>query len=461
MPLAARVGPGFRAVAAPVLRRFTSPKYAGLLEYGNDVAGAYILRRGLFMPWELPDVLDPDLAREGWRALETRARLEEKESEVAALLDELATLKSSLEISVTKESETRSLLETVQSEHQSSVARESEANARIEALQAEHEARLSLEREEYEAMTTGQREEADRLTREIAALRETISEQSARLESEIEQRTLSLAQVDELQGKLERRAESIRELQDQLSAIMLQRTSRDNEISLLKEKLGAVEEELSEARQAEALAALASATEPPSAAVDSADGPPPVAVTVPLVDEASLAAAIHRSLTAEVAGEEEGTPLDEIVPHPQPALPKKAKKPKKAVEPAPPAANPSPHEKKSTGDEGHTIYFNEGTTTLSAAEREKIDLCARTIRRFGSKVEVTVIGYAGAEGSPDQNERLSAGRADAVRERLLEKGVSQSLVTVRGAGQDRRFTDRKAFRVEMIVAPVAVAEAVN
>ena len=76
VPLAARVGPGFRAVAAPVLRRFTSPKYAGLLEYGNDVAGAYILRRGLFMPWELPDVLDPDLAREGWRALETRARLE-------------------------------------------------------------------------------------------------------------------------------------------------------------------------------------------------------------------------------------------------------------------------------------------------------------------------------------------------------------------------------------------------
>jgi asparagine synthase (glutamine-hydrolysing) len=76
MPFAARVGPGVRAVAAPVLRRFTSPKYAGLLEYGNDVAGAYLLRRGLFMPWELPDVLDPNLAREGWQALDTRARLE-------------------------------------------------------------------------------------------------------------------------------------------------------------------------------------------------------------------------------------------------------------------------------------------------------------------------------------------------------------------------------------------------
>ena len=156
-----------------------------------------------------------------------------------------------------------------------------------------------------------------------------------------------------------------------------------------------------------------------------------------------------------MAGEEEGTPLEEIVLEPQPAPRKKEKKPKKAVDskPVPPAAETPT--KKSSGNEDHTIYFNEGNTTLSAAEREKIDLCARTIRRYGSKVEVTVIGYAGAEGSPDQNERLSAGRADAVRERLLQKGVSQSLVTVRGAGQDRRFTDRKAFRVEMIVAPVA------
>ena len=76
VPFAGRVGEGVRAVSAPVLKRFTSPKYAGLLEYGTDVAGAYLLRRGLFMPWELPDVLDPDFAREGWRALAPRARLE-------------------------------------------------------------------------------------------------------------------------------------------------------------------------------------------------------------------------------------------------------------------------------------------------------------------------------------------------------------------------------------------------
>ena len=75
VPAGATLGRGFRVVSAPVLRRFTSPKYAGLLEYGTDYGGAYLLRRGFFMPWELPLVLDPDLVREGWAELQTRARL--------------------------------------------------------------------------------------------------------------------------------------------------------------------------------------------------------------------------------------------------------------------------------------------------------------------------------------------------------------------------------------------------
>jgi asparagine synthase (glutamine-hydrolysing) len=72
--------PGFgravRVVTAPVARRFTSPKYAGLLEYGGTYGGAYLVRRALFMPWELPDLIDPDMAREGWRALQPSIAIE-------------------------------------------------------------------------------------------------------------------------------------------------------------------------------------------------------------------------------------------------------------------------------------------------------------------------------------------------------------------------------------------------
>jgi asparagine synthase (glutamine-hydrolysing) len=68
-------GQAFRAVSAPLLRQFTSPKYAGLLEYGGSHEGAYLLRRGLFMPWELPRLLGPDEARAGWERLRPLASL--------------------------------------------------------------------------------------------------------------------------------------------------------------------------------------------------------------------------------------------------------------------------------------------------------------------------------------------------------------------------------------------------
>ncbi len=71
-----RAGAALRSLAAPVVSRLTSPKYAGILEYGANYGGAYLLRRGLFMPWELPSVLDPDLVREGWQELDPIVQLE-------------------------------------------------------------------------------------------------------------------------------------------------------------------------------------------------------------------------------------------------------------------------------------------------------------------------------------------------------------------------------------------------
>lgn len=73
--LPAWLGRAFRAVSAPVLQRFTSPKYAGLLEYGGSRQGAYLLRRGLFMPWELPALMGREAAREGWERLRPLAAL--------------------------------------------------------------------------------------------------------------------------------------------------------------------------------------------------------------------------------------------------------------------------------------------------------------------------------------------------------------------------------------------------
>src|SRR5437763_1638038 len=70
-PTLRRLGGPIRAVSSKLLRKFTSPKYAGIFEYGSSYPAAYLLRRSLFMPWELPTFLDPDLVREGWKRLNT------------------------------------------------------------------------------------------------------------------------------------------------------------------------------------------------------------------------------------------------------------------------------------------------------------------------------------------------------------------------------------------------------
>ena len=56
------------AVAPGLVRE--RPKAAGMLEYAGSWTGAYLLRRGLFLPHELPALLDPELAREGLKRLE-------------------------------------------------------------------------------------------------------------------------------------------------------------------------------------------------------------------------------------------------------------------------------------------------------------------------------------------------------------------------------------------------------
>lgn len=70
------LGVALRGLMAPILRHFGSPKYAGLMEYGGSYGGAYLLRRALFMPWELEDLMAPDFAKQGWEKLNLLHRLD-------------------------------------------------------------------------------------------------------------------------------------------------------------------------------------------------------------------------------------------------------------------------------------------------------------------------------------------------------------------------------------------------
>jgi len=72
------VGKTARRAIYPIIRKWTSPKYAGLLEYGGTYGGAYLIRKALFMPWELSGLrlLDDDLITQGVSDLNTLENLE-------------------------------------------------------------------------------------------------------------------------------------------------------------------------------------------------------------------------------------------------------------------------------------------------------------------------------------------------------------------------------------------------
>jgi asparagine synthase (glutamine-hydrolysing) len=53
------------AMAVGPHRLHLSPKVAGILEYGGAYEGAWLLRRGLYMPWELEGILEPEIVRDG------------------------------------------------------------------------------------------------------------------------------------------------------------------------------------------------------------------------------------------------------------------------------------------------------------------------------------------------------------------------------------------------------------
>jgi asparagine synthase (glutamine-hydrolysing) len=75
IPGLAIAGRLLRPLRGPFASLGVPPKLASVLEYGGTLTGAYLLRRGLYMPSEVDRILDPDFAAAGLAALATEAAL--------------------------------------------------------------------------------------------------------------------------------------------------------------------------------------------------------------------------------------------------------------------------------------------------------------------------------------------------------------------------------------------------
>ena len=69
------LGTALRMLVAPLAKTVTSPKFASMLEYGGTYEGAYLLRRALFLPWEIRGHLDQAALAGGLEELDVLSRL--------------------------------------------------------------------------------------------------------------------------------------------------------------------------------------------------------------------------------------------------------------------------------------------------------------------------------------------------------------------------------------------------
>jgi hypothetical protein len=69
---------GFRHFAEMSgLTKLLNPKVSGALKFGGNYPGAYFLRRGLFMPWQLDQIVEPGTLSEGLSRLDPVAHIAE------------------------------------------------------------------------------------------------------------------------------------------------------------------------------------------------------------------------------------------------------------------------------------------------------------------------------------------------------------------------------------------------
>ncbi len=89
------LGKAFRHLLSLALRHSQSPKYSGLLELGGTYGGAFLLLRGLYMPWELAGILEPDFARAGFDELRSVSRINNQIKGLGESRHIVATMESS------------------------------------------------------------------------------------------------------------------------------------------------------------------------------------------------------------------------------------------------------------------------------------------------------------------------------------------------------------------------------
>ncbi|HET7824397.1 MAG TPA: OmpA family protein [Anaeromyxobacter sp.] len=131
-----------------------------------------------------------------------------------------------------------------------------------------------------------------------------------------------------------------------------------------------------------------------------------------------------------------------------------------AIEPPPPPAAPARVVvTKQKVELKEKVFFETGKTTIKPASFSLLDEAASVLKEHPDVKKVVVEGHTDDRGEAAFNQKLSEGRAKAVLEYLVGKGVAAERLQAKGFGETKPVADNKTAqgreanrRVELMIA---------
>lgn len=106
------------------------------------------------------------------------------------------------------------------------------------------------------------------------------------------------------------------------------------------------------------------------------------------------------------------------------------------------------------------VLFDTGRATLKPGAREKLSKLAGILLAYPGDYQIEIEGHTDSVGSDESNLNLSRGRAESVRDYMMQNGIKQErVIAARGFGESKPVADNKTTagrqvnrRVEIIIA---------
>jgi outer membrane protein OmpA-like peptidoglycan-associated protein len=113
------------------------------------------------------------------------------------------------------------------------------------------------------------------------------------------------------------------------------------------------------------------------------------------------------------------------------------------------------------------VLFDTGQTTLKPGAREKLSKLTGILLGYSGVYQAEIEGHTDSVGTDESNLNLSRGRAEAVRDYMLQNGIkAERILTARGFGEAKPVADNDTAagrqanrRVEIVIADQPVAQA--